>query len=1018
MKRMLINAAQPEELRVAMVDGQKLYDLDIENRTRISKKSNIYKAKITRVEPSLEAAFVEYGADRHGFLPLKEIAREYFLKKPKDSAGRAKIKDLVKEGTEIVVQVDKEERGNKGAALTSFISLAGRYLVLMPNNPRAGGISRRIEGDERNELREALAKLDIPDGMGVIVRTAGIGRSAEDLQWDLNYLCQLWASIQRAADEKAAPFLILQESNVVIRAIRDYLRQDINEVLIDNKEAYDEAMTFVTEVIPHFQNRLKLYEDEVPLLNRYQIESQIETAYQREVKLPAGGSIVIDPTEALVSVDINSARATRGGDIEETAFNTNLEAADEIARQLRLRDIGGLIVIDFIDMLSNRNQREVENRMRLALEPDRARVQLGRISRFGLLEMSRQRLRPSLGETSAIVCPRCTGQGTIRDTKSQALAILRLVREEATKERSAEIRTIVPVSVATYLLNEKRQEIADIERLNDARVLIIPNPAMETPHFDVQRLRDDNTLAAAQQSSHEIPLEQPTDAIPIEQHSITTPAKREKAAVKAVSPQAPAPTPSTQTKSAPPPADKPVGLLRRMAKAIRHSLEPSEETQTAAAPKAVATPAPAARQQKPGASNRGQNKSGGQQQRGPRSRGPRQDERQRNNQSGSENRNRKNPRPAPAPAPAPVAKVTEEEEVDSQRRNEPRAQRRPRDQKARTPQERKRGGSRSEATARADAQAKTNASNEKPQDSTVDLPPKTDAKPTDKAPAARRQPPKQQNAATNSNQRSEEALAVKDATKSITSTAQADAPATATTAAAATPSDTASPVAISPADSSPDKSAPSASDAPSVEATVVASAPAAPSVAVTAPTETQDAVISAQPAVGERPHTIQDADSSNTPTEPTSSTTNEAKADTAQTATNSSTQTAQPVETTAEPARAAESVKEPNKQADSAPVVQTTKKDEPSAIAKPTPAAKPGGRANNDPRSNPKPQADAVIVTERPAPMDNLPPAQPVVPQRTARARVKNDPREATTQPPGASEHTAAPTDEPSPAED
>jgi ribonuclease E len=422
MKKMLINATQPEELRVALVDGQRLYDLDIENRTRLQKKSNIYKGKITRVEPSLEAAFVDFGAERHGFLPMKEISRDYFYRNPGEADGRTKIRDVVKEGTEVIVQVDKEERGNKGAALTTFISLAGRYMVLMPNNPRAGGISRRIEGDDRSELREALSALEIPNGMGVIIRTAGVGRSSEELQWDLNYLLQLWEAISVANEQVKAPTLLFQESNVIVRAIRDYLRDDVDQVLIDSTVAHQEASDFVSLVMPQYQNRIKKYDDSIPLFNRFQIESQIETAFQREVRLPSGGSIVIDPTEALVSIDINSARATKGKDIEDTALQTNLEAADEIARQLRLRDMGGLVVIDFIDMLASRNQRAVENRMRDALSIDRARVQIGRISRFGLLEMSRQRLRPSLGETSAIICPRCTGQGTIRDTKSLALS--------------------------------------------------------------------------------------------------------------------------------------------------------------------------------------------------------------------------------------------------------------------------------------------------------------------------------------------------------------------------------------------------------------------------------------------------------------------------------------------------------------------------------------------------------------------------------------------------------------------
>lgn len=492
MKRMLINATQPEELRVALVDGQWLYDLDIENRNREQKKSNIYKGRITRVEPSLEAAFVDYGAERHGFLPLKEISREYFSKNPGDSDGRIKIKDVLKEGTEVIVQIDKEERGNKGAALTTFISLAGRYLVLMPNNPRAGGISRRIEGEERADLKDALGAIEVPQGMGVIIRTAGVGRSAEELQWDLNYLLQLWDSIDAAAKKDPAPNFLFQESNVIIRAIRDYLRQDIGEIFVDNKEAFDLASGFIQQVMPNYRSKVKLYQDDIPLFNRYQIESQIETAFQREVKLPSGGSIVIDVTEAMVAIDINSSRATKGGDIEETALQTNLEAADEIARQLRLRDMGGLVVIDFIDMQPVRNQREVENRMRDALLMDRARVQIGRISRFGLLEMSRQRLRPSLGETHSKVCPRCEGQGTIRGTRSLALSILRLVEDEAQKERSVEIRAICPISVATYLLNEKRKTISSIEMRNSTRVVIVPNADMMTPHFEVQRLRDDD----------------------------------------------------------------------------------------------------------------------------------------------------------------------------------------------------------------------------------------------------------------------------------------------------------------------------------------------------------------------------------------------------------------------------------------------------------------------------------------------------------------------------------------------
>ena len=539
MKRMLINATQPEELRVALVDGQRLYDLDIESGAREQKKSNIYKGRITRIEPSLEAAFVDFGSERHGFLPLKEISREYFSKQPE---GRVNIKDVLKEGQEVIVQVDKEERGNKGAALTTFISLAGRYLVLMPNNPRAGGISRRIEGEERNELREALNSLNVPADMGMIVRTAGLGRSAEELQWDLDYLLQLWEAIKGASSERSGTFLIYQESNVIIRAIRDYLRQDIGEVLIDSETVKEEALNFISQVMPQYASKVKLYEDSVPLFNRFQIESQIETAFDRQVKLPSGGSIVIDHTEALVSIDINSARATKGGDIEETALQTNLEAAEEIARQLRLRDIGGLIVIDFIDMTPARNQRAVEERVRESLEADRARVQVGRISRFGLLEMSRQRLRPSLGETSGIVCPRCNGRGTIRDVESLSLSVLRLIEEEALKDRTAEVRAHVPVSIATFLLNEKRDVLAKIEARTEVRILVLPNPHMDTPHFEVQRLRDDQEAVLNGESSYTMASEaEPDEPVQVSQ---TRAIVRQEAAVKSIAPARPAPAPA------------------------------------------------------------------------------------------------------------------------------------------------------------------------------------------------------------------------------------------------------------------------------------------------------------------------------------------------------------------------------------------------------------------------------------------------------------------------------------------
>jgi len=593
MKRMLINATQPEEVRVALVDGQWLYDLDIENRHREQKKANIYKGKITRIEPSLEAAFVEYGAERHGFLPLKEIAREYFSKQPKDVEGRFKIKDVVKEGTEVIVQVDKEERGNKGAALTTFISLAGRYMVLMPNNPRGGGISRRIEGEERSQLREALAQIDVPKGTSVIVRTAGIGRSSEELQGDMDYLLRIWESIQEASQKSKAPEFLFQESNVIVRAIRDYLRVDIGEVIVDHKETYDLASAFVQQFLPDYHSKVKLYEDDTtPLFNRYQIEGQIETAYEREVKLPSGGSIVIDVTEALISIDINSSRATKGGDIEETALQTNLEAADEIARQLRLRDMGGLVVIDFIDMQPVRNQRAVEQRMNDALEMDRARVQVGRISRFGLLEMSRQRLRPSLGETTSKVCPRCSGQGTIRSTKSIALSILRLVEEEAQKDRSAEIRAITPVKVATYLLNEKRKTIANIEKLSKARILIVPNEDMVTPHYEVQRLRDDN--AEEFETSYKIVGTQAEDTSLLES---SKPLAVAQPAVQQIQPLKASNTPPVETKAA---EKQEPGLFSKLILAIKALFAPAPKPE----------PKPQRRQQRGRNNNRNEGRNG------------------------------------------------------------------------------------------------------------------------------------------------------------------------------------------------------------------------------------------------------------------------------------------------------------------------------------------------------------------------------------------------------------------------
>ncbi len=508
MKRMLFNATHAEELRVAIVDGQKLIDLDIESANYQQKKGNIYKARVTRVEPSLEAAFVDYGAERQGFLPLKEISRSYFTGgDTKGAQGPVRIKDVIREGQEIVVQIEKEERGNKGAALTSFVSLAGRYLVLMPNNPKGGGISRRIEGEDRAELRDTMAQLKLPDEYSVIIRTAGIGKSVEELQWDLDYLVQLWDAITRASEDQPAPFLIYQESSLVIRAIRDYLRSDIGEILIDNQDIYDRALKFMQQVMPQNVGKLKLYEDETPLFSRYQIEHQIESAFSREVHLESGGAVVFDHTEALVTIDVNSARATRGSDIEETALNTNLEAAEEIARQLRIRDLGGLIVIDFIDMTPARNQRAVETRLSEALKADRARVQVGRISRFGLLEMSRQRLRPSLGESSSLTCPRCEGTGHIRSVPSSALQILRFIQEEAMKENTAALHVHLPLTTATYLLNEKRHEISGIESRLGTPITIVPSIDLETPHYRIKRLKADEVEAERVAPSYLIPLE-------------------------------------------------------------------------------------------------------------------------------------------------------------------------------------------------------------------------------------------------------------------------------------------------------------------------------------------------------------------------------------------------------------------------------------------------------------------------------------------------------------------------------
>ena len=561
MKRMLINAKQSEELRVALVDGQNLLDVDIETPSRVQKKSNIYKGRIVRIEPSLDAAFVDYGADRHGFLPFKEIAREYLRDSGDGEDRRVAVQEAVSPGQEVIVQIEKEERGNKGAALTTFISLAGRYLVLMANNPGAGGISRRVEGDERAELREALGGLDLPDGVGLIVRTAGVGRTTEELQGDVDYLLQVWEAIRRAARERPAPFLVYQESNIVIRALRDNFRKDTQEILVDTPEVYEQAREFMSLVMPGSVSRLKLYQDRVPLFSRYQIESRIEGAFDHSVRLPSGGSIVIDHTEALVSIDINSARATRGSDIEQTAFQTNLEAADEIARQLRLRDIGGLIVIDFIDMTPVRNQREVEQRLRDALEMDRARIQLGKISRFGLLEMSRQRLRPSLGESSHQVCPRCNGRGHIRNTESLAVSVLRLLAGEAMKEHTGRVVAALPVEVATYLLNEKRAALRDIEQKSGVELLVVPDPGKESPDYTIERVRtDDRGHASHHRTSYDLATP-PAPVVP--DTAKRRPAPAAEPAVRHLPPPASTATPE------PAEGGRKAGIVQRLIESIR-----------------------------------------------------------------------------------------------------------------------------------------------------------------------------------------------------------------------------------------------------------------------------------------------------------------------------------------------------------------------------------------------------------------------------------------------------------------
>nr|WP_101138866.1 Rne/Rng family ribonuclease [Neisseria meningitidis] len=545
MKRMLFNATQAEELRVAIVDGQNLLDLDIETLGKEQRKGNIYKGIITRIEPSLEACFVDYGTDRHGFLPFKEVSRSYFQDY---EGGRARIQDVLKEGMEVIVQVEKDERGNKGAALTTFISLAGRYLVLMPNNPRGGGVSRRIEGEERQELKAAMAQLDIPNGMSIIARTAGIGRSAEELEWDLNYLKQLWQAIEEAGKAHHDPYLLFMESSLLIRAIRDYFRPDIGEILVDNQEVYDQVAEFMSYVMPGNIGRLKLYEDHTPLFSRFQIEHQIESAFSRSVSLPSGGAIVIDHTEALVSIDVNSARATRGADIEDTAFKTNMEAAEEVARQMRLRDLGGLVVIDFIDMENPKHQRDVENVLRDALKKDRARVQMGKLSRFGLLELSRQRLKPALGESSHVACPRCAGTGVIRGIESTALHVLRIIQEEAMKDNTGEVRAQVPVDVATFLLNEKRAELFAMEERLDVNVVLIPNIHLENPHYEINRIRTDDVEEDGEPSYKRVAEpEEDESAKPFGGEKAK--AARPEPAVKGVRHTSPAPTAAPEKKT-------------------------------------------------------------------------------------------------------------------------------------------------------------------------------------------------------------------------------------------------------------------------------------------------------------------------------------------------------------------------------------------------------------------------------------------------------------------------------------
>jgi ribonuclease E len=672
---MLFNATQAEELRVAIVDGQTLIDLDIETPGKEQRKSNIYKGVITRIEPSLEAAFVEYGADRHGFLPFKEVGRAYF--KPGVDVGRARIQDALEEGQELIVQVDKDERGNKGAALTTFISLAGRYLVLMPNNPRGGGVSRRVEGEDRNELRDVIDQLPVPQGMSVIGRTAAIGRASEELTWDLNYLLQLWHAVESAAKQQSGAFLIYQESSLVIRAIRDYYHQDIGEVLIDTEGVYEQALQFMSHVMPQNVSRIKLYRDDVPLFSRFQIEHQIESAYSRSVNLPSGGAVVFDHTEALVSIDVNSARSTRGSDIEETAFRTNLEAAEEIARQLRLRDLGGLIVIDFIDMESGRNQRDVENRLRDSLRYDRARVQTGKISRFGLMELSRQRLRPSLGETAHNPCPRCHGTGHIRGTESTALHILRIIQEEAMKENTGAINAQVPVDVATFLLNEKRVDLQLIEARHRVSVMLIPNVHLATPNYTVTRMRHDDL-----NKTEPLPVSYNLVDAPVEEQkpaggASEPAAPRPEAVVKGITPQQPAPVPvPREMRQEPQPKAAPVEEASIIGKIFGwFKRTPAQEAPVADGARPVAAHGP----------RRGRHERGDRE-------GPRREREERAPQQGAQRQRQEQAQPPQGQREG--GRHRAEQQRQEQRRQEPRHQERPQQQRQHPQRDQAQGESR------------------------------------------------------------------------------------------------------------------------------------------------------------------------------------------------------------------------------------------------------------------------------------------------------------------------------------